>query len=124
MAEEVQGNIDLKRRISQEVETNVDEQSKIVRSIGDYVVGERASIPKKTFEPPLRLTHRESEHKAKHDCELAEPHSDYNEARNRHGQPLNIAGTTGGVISSGEDDDKDLEYDDEDDIIGEDKKLL
>ncbi len=28
------------------------------------------------------------------------------------------------MISSGEDDDKDLEYDDEDDIISEDKKLL
>lgn len=34
-------------------------------------------------------------------------------------------GTTGGVISSGEDDDKDeMEDDDEDEIVGEDKRLL
>jgi len=59
LVEEVQENIELKRRISQGVETNVDEESKIVRSIGDYVVGERSSIHKKSFDPPLRMTHRE-----------------------------------------------------------------
>jgi len=43
------------------VETNVDEEDKIVRSIGDYVVERSSKV--KIFEPPKRASGKELNHK-------------------------------------------------------------